>query len=469
MEKLPQRLVNVRVRDRDALEGADDGLGGGRARVGSRSRARPRAGAPIGDRAARPGDGRGPARGRVRGDRGTQALANLSRHRAEADATLRMCGIIGYVGSRECRDLLLQGLQRLEYRGYDSAGLSLVTNGVDRQRPRRRQPSEPARRRAPQLERPPEGLHRHRPHALGHARPRDRGERPPALGHLRARPHRPERHRRELDRAARPADGRGRRVHLRDRRRGRGPPDRRPLRRRPGRGRAARLQRPARPLRVRRDVRRRARACWSAPARSARWWSASATARASSPPRSPPSCPRRATSSSSTTARSWRSRREGSRFIDADGDRDRARGRPRSTGTTRQAEKGGYETFMLKEIHEQADAVAETIADRRARRRGRPRGHRRSPTTTSAASARIVIVACGTSYHAGLVGRYAIEWWARVPGGDGHRLRVPLPQPGARRARPRDRHLPVGRDRRHAGRDAARARARRQGARRSRT
>src|SRR5215217_8217346 len=40
-----------------------------------------------------------------------------------------MCGIIGYVGSRECRDLLLQGLQRLEYRGYDSAGLSLVTNG----------------------------------------------------------------------------------------------------------------------------------------------------------------------------------------------------------------------------------------------------------------------------------------------------------------------------------------------------
>ena len=41
-----------------------------------------------------------------------------------------MCGIIGYVGSRECRDLLLRGLQRLEYRGYDSAGLSLVTDGA---------------------------------------------------------------------------------------------------------------------------------------------------------------------------------------------------------------------------------------------------------------------------------------------------------------------------------------------------
>ena len=42
---------------------------------------------------------------------------------------LEVCGIIGYVGPRECRDLLLEGLQRLEYRGYDSAGLSLVTNG----------------------------------------------------------------------------------------------------------------------------------------------------------------------------------------------------------------------------------------------------------------------------------------------------------------------------------------------------
>src|ERR671925_2224034 len=41
-----------------------------------------------------------------------------------------MCGIIGYVGSRECRDLLLRGLERLEYRGYDSAGLSLVSEGA---------------------------------------------------------------------------------------------------------------------------------------------------------------------------------------------------------------------------------------------------------------------------------------------------------------------------------------------------
>src|SRR3954451_9338959 len=37
-----------------------------------------------------------------------------------------MCGIIGYVGSRECQALLLYGLERLEYRGYDSAGIALV-------------------------------------------------------------------------------------------------------------------------------------------------------------------------------------------------------------------------------------------------------------------------------------------------------------------------------------------------------
>ena len=36
-----------------------------------------------------------------------------------------MCGIIGYVGQRACKELLLQGLERIEYRGYDSAGLAL--------------------------------------------------------------------------------------------------------------------------------------------------------------------------------------------------------------------------------------------------------------------------------------------------------------------------------------------------------
>ena len=43
-----------------------------------------------------------------------------------------MCGIIGYVGSRASKDLLLQGLERLEYRGYDSAGIALLEDdGLD--------------------------------------------------------------------------------------------------------------------------------------------------------------------------------------------------------------------------------------------------------------------------------------------------------------------------------------------------
>jgi glutamine---fructose-6-phosphate transaminase (isomerizing) len=37
-----------------------------------------------------------------------------------------MCGIIGYVGKRASKDLLLHGLKRLEYRGYDSAGIALL-------------------------------------------------------------------------------------------------------------------------------------------------------------------------------------------------------------------------------------------------------------------------------------------------------------------------------------------------------
>jgi glucosamine--fructose-6-phosphate aminotransferase (isomerizing) len=79
------------------------------------------------------------------------------------------------------------------------------------------------------------------------------------------------------------------------------------------------------------------------------------------------------------------------------------------------AEKGGYETYMLKEIHEQADAVAETIADRLPGDDGVDLSEVELDDDYLRDLKRIVIVACGTSYHAGLIGRYAIEEWARVP------------------------------------------------------
>ena len=78
------------------------------------------------------------------------------------------------------------------------------------------------------------------------------------------------------------------------------------------------------------------------------------------------------------------------------------------------AEKGGYETFMLKEIYEQPEAVRETIGDR-------VRGHQLMLDALELTELevrnlrRIVIVAAGTSYHAGVVGRYIIEEWARLP------------------------------------------------------
>ncbi|MBT5350279.1 MAG: glutamine--fructose-6-phosphate aminotransferase, partial [Rhodospirillales bacterium] len=46
-----------------------------------------------------------------------------------------MCGIIGIVGKQDAAPLLLEGLKRLEYRGYDSAGIATLVNGsIDRRR-----------------------------------------------------------------------------------------------------------------------------------------------------------------------------------------------------------------------------------------------------------------------------------------------------------------------------------------------
>ncbi len=78
------------------------------------------------------------------------------------------------------------------------------------------------------------------------------------------------------------------------------------------------------------------------------------------------------------------------------------------------AEKGGYETFMLKEIHEQPDALSDTLAER-VNHQGRVQLDGLGLTDDMIRGIRqVVIVACGTSYHAGLIGKCALERWARV-------------------------------------------------------
>ncbi len=78
------------------------------------------------------------------------------------------------------------------------------------------------------------------------------------------------------------------------------------------------------------------------------------------------------------------------------------------------AEKQGYETFMLKEIYEQPEAIAETIGERV--RHGRLELEDIGLSDEELLHLRrMVVISCGTSYHAGLVGRYVIEEWGRVP------------------------------------------------------
>jgi glutamine---fructose-6-phosphate transaminase (isomerizing) len=80
------------------------------------------------------------------------------------------------------------------------------------------------------------------------------------------------------------------------------------------------------------------------------------------------------------------------------------------------AEKAGYKHFMLKEIFEQPMAVRETVLGRASAESGRVYLHEiEIPDEVLRQTERIVILACGTSWHAGLVGKFLFESLARVP------------------------------------------------------
>ena len=80
------------------------------------------------------------------------------------------------------------------------------------------------------------------------------------------------------------------------------------------------------------------------------------------------------------------------------------------------AERGGYDHFMLKEIHEQPRAIKDTLTGRIDPDTGEVNLEELSISKEEAkALNRVNIVACGTAYHAGLVGKYALEKLARIP------------------------------------------------------
>ena len=80
-----------------------------------------------------------------------------------------------------------------------------------------------------------------------------------------------------------------------------------------------------------------------------------------------------------------------------------------------QAEKGGYDLFMLKEIAEQPKAVADALRGRVGKDGRLHLDEMRLSDADLREIDKIVVVACGTAYHAGLVAKYAIEHWTRIP------------------------------------------------------
>src|SRR5215217_93680 len=322
-----------------------------------------------------------------------------------------MCGIIGYVGSRECRDLLLQGLQRLEYRGYDSAGLSLVAGG-----------SIGSVHAVGNLQNLRDAVGRSNGHLKGST----------GIGHTRWATHG-----RVTQANAHPHWDTSERFHivlngivenwteLRDRLKSQGAEFTSET--------DAEVVAHLIASHFEGDLVEAVRLAYN----DLRGHYAFVAMSADAPEvlvGARKECPlvvglgdgesfiASAIPAFMSETRSVQLVHDGeivcvtpagSRFIAPDGS-EIEREVDKVDWNQEEAEKGGYETFMLKEIHEQADAVAETVAGRLGEA-GVELPDIGISDDFMKGVRRVVIVACGTSYHAGLVGRYAIESWSRLP------------------------------------------------------
>jgi glutamine---fructose-6-phosphate transaminase (isomerizing) len=121
------------------------------------------------------------------------------------------------------------------------------------------------------------------------------------------------------------------------------------------------------------------------------------------------------------------------RITDADG-REVTRAPQRIAWDPVQAEKGGYRHFMLKEIHEQPRAVRDTLLGRIGLEEGEVHLEELGKAAAELKRAkRVLLLACGTSWHAALVGKYLLEQVSQVPAevdyGSEFRYRTPIVGP----------------------------------------
>ena len=322
-----------------------------------------------------------------------------------------MCGIIGYVGSRECKPLLIQGLERLEYRGYDSAGIALLEeDGLDYVRAVG--PLGNLKARAGTNDSSATT-------GLGHTRWATHGGVTEANAHPLAGCAASKisivlngivENYRELTESL-AAEGHAFTsetdaetvTHLIE------------SHYEGDLVEAVRLtSRSSRATSRSSPSTTTTPGCSSACACTAfRSSSGSARTRCSWPRTRPRSCARRAASSSRPTARSSPSRPK-ARRSGAPTARPSSTSRRELDWDDEGAEKAGFETFMLKEIYEQPEAVAETIGDRVRHGSLVLEGLGMNDEEVRDLR-RIVLLAAGTAYHACVVGRYIIEEWARVP------------------------------------------------------